>query len=138
MVGRNYEINRLLNSLKSNSSELIAVYGRRRVGKTFLIRNIYKEHIKFEVSGLYQGEKEQQLDIFFDELKKYLSDSWKKTDLNPGKMPSNYLKNTSMDCVERRRKSFSLMKCRGWIHTNPISECISVTFGIPIAKNVTI
>lgn len=70
MVGRNYEINRLLNSLKSNDSELIAVYGRRRVGKTFLIRNIYKEHIKFEVSGLYQGEKEQQLDIFFDELKK--------------------------------------------------------------------
>ena len=70
MIGRNYEINRLLNSLKSNSSELIAVYGRRRVGKTFLIRNIYKEHIKFEVSGLYQGEKEQQLDIFFDELKK--------------------------------------------------------------------
>lgn len=70
MVGRNYEINRLLNSLKSNASELIAVYGRRRVGKTFLIRNIYKEHIKFEVSGLYQGEKEQQLDIFFDELKK--------------------------------------------------------------------
>ena len=70
MVGRDYEINRLLNSLKSNASELIAVYGRRRVGKTFLIRNIYKEHIKFEVSGLYQGEKEQQLDIFFDELKK--------------------------------------------------------------------
>jgi AAA+ ATPase superfamily predicted ATPase len=85
MVGRNYEINRLLNSLKSNASELIAVYGRRRVGKTFLIRNIYKEHIKFEVSGLYQGEKEQQLDIFFDELKKvslrFLEDdrpkSWK-------------------------------------------------------------
>jgi AAA+ ATPase superfamily predicted ATPase len=85
MVGRNYEINRLLNSLKSNDSELIAVYGRRRVGKTFLIRNIYKEHIKFEVSGLYQGEKEQQLDIFFDELKKaslrFLEDdrpkSWK-------------------------------------------------------------
>jgi AAA+ ATPase superfamily predicted ATPase len=70
MVGRNYEINRLLNSLKSNASELIAVYGRRRVGKTFLIRNIYKEHIKFEVSGLYQGEKEKQLDIFFDELNK--------------------------------------------------------------------
>jgi AAA+ ATPase superfamily predicted ATPase len=70
MVGRNYEINRLLKSIQSNDSELIAVYGRRRVGKTFLIRNIYKDHIKFEVSGLFQGEKEQQLDIFFDELKK--------------------------------------------------------------------
>jgi AAA+ ATPase superfamily predicted ATPase len=70
MVGRNYEINRLLKSLYSNDSELIAVYGRRRVGKTFLIRNIYKDYIKFEVSGLFQGETEQQLDIFFYELKK--------------------------------------------------------------------
>ena len=70
MVGRNYEINRLENSLKSLDSELIAVYGRRRVGKTFLIRNIYSDYIKFEVSGLYEGTKENQLDVFFDELKK--------------------------------------------------------------------
>jgi AAA+ ATPase superfamily predicted ATPase len=70
MVGRNYEINRLQNSLKSADSELIAVYGRRRVGKTFLIRNIYQDYIKFEVSGLYEGTKEKQLEVFFDELKK--------------------------------------------------------------------
>ena len=70
MVGRNYEINRLKNSLKSADSELIAVYGRRRVGKTFLIRNIYQDYIKFEVSGLYEGTKEKQLEVFFDELKK--------------------------------------------------------------------
>lgn len=70
MVGRNYEINRLNKSLQSTDSELIAVYGRRRVGKTFLIRELYQDYIKFEVSGLYQGEKDQQLDIFFDALKK--------------------------------------------------------------------
>lgn len=70
MIGRNYEINRLLKSLESPASEMIAVYGRRRVGKTFLIRNIYKDHIKFEVSGLYEGTKEKQLEVFFDELKK--------------------------------------------------------------------
>lgn len=70
MVGRIYEIERLNNSLKSADSELIAVYGRRRVGKTFLIRNLYQNYIKFEVSGLYEGTKEKQLDIFFDQLKK--------------------------------------------------------------------
>ncbi|MGB1041129.1 MAG: AAA family ATPase, partial [Flavobacteriales bacterium] len=69
MTGREYEINRLTNSLKSNQSELIALYGRRRIGKTFLIRNVYKKHIKFEVTGLYQGNKEKQLDVFFEELK---------------------------------------------------------------------
>ncbi len=70
MVGREYEIERLTESLKSNNSELIAVYGRRRVGKTYLIRNVYEKFIKFEVTGLYGGKKENQLDIFFEELKK--------------------------------------------------------------------
>ncbi len=70
MVGREYEIERLKNSLKSNESELIALYGRRRVGKTFLIRNVFENKIKFEVTGLYGGNKEKQLDVFFDELKK--------------------------------------------------------------------
>ena len=37
MVGREYEIGRLNESLQSNVSELIAVYGRRRVGKTYLL-----------------------------------------------------------------------------------------------------
>jgi AAA+ ATPase superfamily predicted ATPase len=70
MIGREYEIERLTESLKSNSSELIAVYGRRRVGKTYLIRNVFKKRISFEITGLYGGKKENQLDIFFDELKK--------------------------------------------------------------------
>lgn len=70
MIGREHEIERLTESLKSNSSELIAVYGRRRVGKTYLIRNVFKKRISFEVTGLYGGKKENQLDIFFEELKK--------------------------------------------------------------------
>jgi AAA+ ATPase superfamily predicted ATPase len=70
MIGRKYEIERLEESLKSENSELIAVYGRRRVGKTYLIRNIYEKYIKFEVTGLYGGNQEDQLGVFFDELKR--------------------------------------------------------------------
>lgn len=70
MIGREYEIKRLKDSLKSNSSELIAVYGRRRIGKTYLIRNTYENDIRFEVTGLYRGNKESQLGIFLLELKK--------------------------------------------------------------------
>lgn len=70
MIGRKYEIERMIESLKSQNSELIAVYGRRRVGKTYLIRNVYDKHIKFEVTGLYGGNQEKQLAIFFDELKR--------------------------------------------------------------------
>ena len=60
MIGREYEIQRFQESLISDSSELIAVYGRRRVGKTYLIRNSYKRYIKFEVTRLYCGNKEKQ------------------------------------------------------------------------------
>lgn len=79
MIGREYELSRLQESLKSNQSELIAVYGRRRIGKTYLIRNVYEKHIKLEVTGLYQGNKEKQIDIFFGALQA-ASKRFEKTD----------------------------------------------------------
>lgn len=48
MIGRKYELKRLKESLKFDNSELIAIYGRRRVGKTFLIRTVCKNYILFE------------------------------------------------------------------------------------------
>ncbi len=69
MIGREHEINRLEESLKSDVSELIAVYGRRRIGKTHLIRSTYNNEIKFELTGLYGGNKKQQLDAFLKVLK---------------------------------------------------------------------
>jgi AAA+ ATPase superfamily predicted ATPase len=68
MVGRILEINRLQESFKSDFSELIAVYGRRRIGKTYLIRNVFAKYIKFEITGLYKGSPEQQIGVFFREL----------------------------------------------------------------------
>ena len=94
MTGRTYEINSLKNSLKSANSELIAVYGRRRVGKTFLIRNIYGQYTRFEVTGLYNGTTEKQLDVFFDELKRFLSNLKKKIDPRIGKRHLAYSLNS--------------------------------------------
>jgi AAA+ ATPase superfamily predicted ATPase len=84
MIGREYEIGRLQESFRSNSSELIAVYGRRRVGKTYLIRNACKAHLKFEVTGLYGGNREQQLAVFYKQLQA-VSSIFKKQ-----KMPQNW------------------------------------------------
>ena len=46
VIGRESEKSRLKQVLTSGQSELIAVYGRRRVGKTFLIREFFKKQIK--------------------------------------------------------------------------------------------
>jgi len=64
LVGRKRETGILLGALDSDRSELIAVYGRRRVGKTFLIRKVYSEHIRFEFSGMHEVPLKQQLENF--------------------------------------------------------------------------
>ena len=49
---------------KSGEAELLAVYGRRRVGKTFLIRNGFSKPPVFEFSGIHNASREQQLESF--------------------------------------------------------------------------
>ena len=70
LIGREKEIIALNERLQSNSSELIAVYGRRRVGKTFLIRECYKRNTVFEITGYYRGSMRDQLRNFHSQLKK--------------------------------------------------------------------
>ncbi|MFN0035525.1 MAG: AAA family ATPase [Saprospiraceae bacterium] len=64
MVGRQKEIEILKKAFGSAKPELIAVLGRRRVGKTFLVRTFFKDKIDFEIVGLKDGSKEQQLRNF--------------------------------------------------------------------------
>lgn len=68
LIGREKEIAALNEMLQSNSSELIAVYGRRRVGKTFLIRECYKKNTVFEIAGYYRGSMRDQLRNFHSQL----------------------------------------------------------------------
>ena len=69
VIGRENEIKKLKKYLSSNESELIAVYGRRRVGKTFLVREVYKKQIVFELTGLDKGRLKKQLKNFHEQLK---------------------------------------------------------------------
>ncbi len=68
IVGREPEIEKLNKLLYSDSAEFLAVYGRRRVGKTFLIRQYLKKHIIFNFTGAKDTETEQQLVNFNTEF----------------------------------------------------------------------
>ncbi|MEM6395648.1 MAG: ATP-binding protein [Bacteroidota bacterium] len=68
LIGREAEIAVLRGLLKTPESEFVALYGRRRVGKTFLINQVYKDVIKFEVTGLNKGGKNAQLENFMTRL----------------------------------------------------------------------
>ena len=47
---------------------MIAILGRRRVGKTFLVRNFYKKQLVFELTGIHDEGLEAQLLNFRDAL----------------------------------------------------------------------
>lgn len=68
VVGRFGEIKMMNQLLNSSSSELLAVYGRRRIGKTFLIREVYHKSMVFELTGLFQGKTKEQLQNFQTQL----------------------------------------------------------------------
>ncbi len=70
IIGREKQIELLQNALISDKSELIAIYGRRRVGKTFLIRETYAKEIIFEISGIPDGSLNDQLINFYNEISK--------------------------------------------------------------------
>ena len=61
LVGRRSERLSLLDALRSPEAELVAVYGRRRVGKTFLIREVYGDAICLELVGMHGVEVARQL-----------------------------------------------------------------------------
>ncbi|HTL10229.1 MAG TPA: ATP-binding protein [Chitinophagaceae bacterium] len=64
IIGRENEI-ALLNSLvKSSSAELLAMYGRRRVGKTFLVYSYFQDQLVFELTGIKNGSLKEQLQLF--------------------------------------------------------------------------
>jgi predicted AAA+ superfamily ATPase len=69
LIGREEEAKRLKKALHSKGAELIAVYGRRRVGKTFLIRTIFQDHLAFEFSGVHAATMKEQLLNFSFALK---------------------------------------------------------------------
>jgi len=66
IIGRKPEQAILSNIFKSKKAEFVAVYGRRRVGKTYLIEQFFKRKpcLYFHMTGLHGGPLKAQLDIF--------------------------------------------------------------------------
>lgn len=70
LIGRTEEKKILENALSNTGAELIAVYGRRRVGKTFLIKSVFEKQLVFEISGIHNADMKEQLENFSVALQK--------------------------------------------------------------------
>jgi uncharacterized protein len=68
IIGRLPEIELLQETLQSQEAELVAIFGRRRVGKTYLIRQVFEKNIVLEFTGLKDASTELQLENFASTL----------------------------------------------------------------------
>ena len=71
IIGRETEFGKLTDYFESGKSEFIALYGRRRVGKTFLIRSFFKDKFDFYATGVIEGSLETEMEAFYTALVRY-------------------------------------------------------------------
>lgn len=73
IIGRIKEKVDMKSYLNDNKAHLLAIIGRRRVGKTFLIREVYKENKVFEMTGLKDADLHNQLINFSLQMNEYFN-----------------------------------------------------------------
>ena len=69
IIGRENEIQELKGAFESEYSEFVVVYGRRRVGKTYLIRETFDYTFTFQHSGVANVTKREQIKNFVSSSK---------------------------------------------------------------------
>ena len=70
IIGRREEIRRLQKCYSSSEAQLVIVYGRRRVGKTFLVSELFRDRFALRLTGAYNQPKHVQIGYVADELRR--------------------------------------------------------------------
>lgn len=71
IIGRKRDKDSLMQCLMSKRPEFVVVYGRRRVGKTYLIREYFNKQFSFYTTGLSDEKTKGQLRAFHESLNAY-------------------------------------------------------------------
>ena len=71
LIGRNAETQELEKRFNSGKPEFVAVYGRRRIGKTYLIKNVFAKRLAFYMTGTYDATRKEQLSHFARQYSEY-------------------------------------------------------------------
>ena len=71
IIGREHEQDILQHCIESPRAEFIAVYGRRRIGKTYLVKQYFKDAFDFYTSGIYKVSRTEQLKQWQTQLNRH-------------------------------------------------------------------
>lgn len=115
IIGRKREIKQLEKVQSSKKSEFVAVYGRRRVGKTFLIREYFNYSFDFQLTGLAKANTKQQLTNFHATLQRL-------EDTTSPIVPNNWFDAfqkliTYLEAINEERKKIIFLDELPWLDT---------------------
>lgn len=115
LVGRENERRMLKEAYEADESKFVAIYGRRRIGKTYLVRETFENHFTFQHSGYFGGKLSDELFEFCISIRQYGLDGFEQ--------PKNWLeafellKRVIMNSPDKRKVVFldelSWMDTRG-------------------------
>ena len=115
LVGRENERKMLKEAYEADESKFVAIYGRRRIGKTYLVRETFENHFTFQHSGYFGGKLSDELFEFCISIRQYGLDGFEQ--------PKNWLeafellKRVIMNSPDKRKVVFldelSWMDTRG-------------------------
>ncbi len=71
LIARNREIEELRRLYKSKRSEFVVIYGRRRIGKTFLVNQVFQDEFTFSYVGARKQPPQVQLQRFARQLQEF-------------------------------------------------------------------
>lgn len=71
IIGRQEEITRLEKYMSSGQSEFIAIYGRRRIGKTYLVREMFEGKFSFRMTAKENADTKEQLNNFYQSFNNF-------------------------------------------------------------------
>lgn len=71
IIGRKHEQDILQRCVQSPRAEFIAIFGRRRIGKTYLVKQFFGNTFDFFTTGIYQISRVEQLKHWQSQLHKY-------------------------------------------------------------------
>lgn len=74
IIGRQAAQRVLAEAYQSPTASLVSVVGRRRIGKTFLVKQVYAQRIRFSITGIAQASKAEQLANFSLQMERSFGD----------------------------------------------------------------
>ena len=131
IIGRQKEQQLLADCLRSPRPEFLAVYGRRRVGKTYLIRQYFNDRFSFYATGEFSERMKNQLKLFHEQLRNtvILRERFPKTGWKHFPVCVVFWSSRMYTVILLESGLFFWMKFRGWIPHGLIFAVPWTTFG---------